>query len=221
MMDGWQRDMIDQLHQKRQTHGLIIDGAANRPGYRIKQHAKTADNAAADRARFKALDDAVDRRRDRLQIAYHDYETEMSEMWRHPVGLKVSDAGDPPDGDRVNPPIGFSSGDLVGKQVGDSCILRGSDDVGVFGVRGHVEQRGGRLVCVADRSSTDAADAARRKKIARYDPEGRSQGTWEEEEEDGDDDTGCRDARSVNDRSAVEAAYEDYSRDLENAWRNP
>ncbi len=217
MMDGWQRDMIDQLRQKR--HGQL-DGAANRPGYRVAK-SKTADsasNVAADRARFdKMLDDALERRRTTQPLMYSTYEKEMSEAWRHPIGL--ADAN--PPGDQQVPPIGFSSGDLVGKREGDSCTLKGSDDVGQFGIRGHVKMVGGKLVCVADRSPASADDAARRKKTQRFDPQGRSEGYWEEEEEGGDDDTGRRDARSVNDRSAVEAAYEEYSRDLENAWRNP
>jgi hypothetical protein len=57
---------------------------------------------------------------------------------------------------------------------------------GPEGSAGHLKTVNGQLTCVADRASTDAADA-----------------------------------RSVNDWSAVEAAYEEYSRDLENAWRNP
>ncbi len=159
----------------------------------------------------KMLDDAVERRRTALPISYHNYETEMSDAWRHPVGLSDADAN--PPGDQQVPPIGFSSGDLVGKQVGDSCILRGSDDVGVFGVRGHVEQRGGRLVCVADRSPADAADAARRTKSQRFDPEGRSQGSFETEEEEVPQEQDARDAKR--------SAYDEYDRDLQNAWRNP
>ena len=216
MADAWQEDMIQSLHQKR---GQVIDGAGSRPGYRIAKP-KTTDSAsrAANQARYdKILDEALERRRTTQPVMYSTYEKEMSEMWKHPVGL--ADAN--PPGDQQVPPIGFSSGDLVGKQVGDTCTLKGSDDVGVFGIRGHIQKVCGKLVCVADRSSASADDAARHKKTQRFDPQGRSEGYWEEEEEGGDDDTGRRDARSVNDRSAVEAAYEEYDRSLSERWRNP
>jgi hypothetical protein len=85
------------------------------------------------------------------------------------------------------------------------------------------------------RSVADAALAdRRRRKVARYDPEGRSEGSWEEEEEL-DDSMPLHDGRGnpcghrpgfliSNDaasRSAKLKAQQDYTRDLENAWRAP
>ena len=212
MADSWQADMVRSLHQpqQRQSQGSALS-TANRPGWRIARSRSTDDQSLQI---ARDLGTSLLKHRQVMQQAYTDYENAASVAYKNPVGLSVA------DDDTSNPPTGFGSGEFRAR-AGDLCTVRsGGGAFGPEGSAGHLRMVNGALVCVADRTSIDAADARRKKVTQRFDPAGRSEGYFETEEEEGDD-NGRRDARSVNDRSAVEAAYQEYSRDLENAWRNP
>jgi hypothetical protein len=98
-----------------------------------------------------------------------------------------------------------------GSQPGDLCTVRasGPNDVyaWAFGSPGHLDKN---LVCVPDADPRSATGDAKRKRRTQYrDPEGREQGTAEEEED-------LQDARKARD-----AAYLDYEKKLTSAWKQP
>jgi hypothetical protein len=177
-----------------------------RPGWRIKGSLCT-DEKHAER-----------------QAVYDSYDQEISRAYL---------------GDAVEPqgPTGFgsaSASELRGDKIGDPCTCRGANNANDFGSPGTMQMVGGKLVCVptnprnADAKSVKqirdeayqeyedylvnahkVGDGKKRKTQYR-DPEGREEGTAEEQVEDG---------KRIKDRE-VDLLYAARDRELESAWKN-
>ncbi len=125
----------------------------------------------------------------------------------------IADARAQYDADLTNAwKTGAGERGVIGERESDLCTIDGR--------AGHLRNVGGRLQCVPD----GADDACRRRKTKRYDPQGRSQGTWEtEEEEDYDQASDHRtvtvDALQARRDAAVAPARESMIAETANAWR--
>jgi hypothetical protein len=116
---------------------------------------------------------------------YDSYDKEISQAYLTPTGV-----GSTP------------STELRGDQPGDVCTIDGWP--------GHLQKRGGKLVCIADDKTSQDARSVKKRKTQYRDPSGREAGTAEEAEED------LNDSRSIRDR-----AYQDYDKFITTQWRQP
>jgi hypothetical protein len=92
------------------------------------------------------------------------------------------------------PPTGFGSRAFLGAQAGDLCTCRGLEFPDDFGAPGHLQARNGVLVCCPDNPKTQAAPQQ---------PQSDKRN------------------QRVDHAGTTDAAYADYDRDLQDAWKSP
>jgi hypothetical protein len=116
----------------------------HRPGFRIE--------TGGDLFHQVVLDMKCDDRRE----AYSEYEAELRDAWITPAKTGEGSHGYGVEADEGEDEItSAGSREFIGQQLGDLCTCRGPDDEGDAGAAGTLQQRGGKLVCVASSARTD------------------------------------------------------------------
>jgi hypothetical protein len=135
---------IDDDDSPYDANGLLKDGRRVRISMQMRDAALRdlplhdgRGNRCGHRPGFLIANDAT--ARDARLRAYHDYTRDLENAYK-------------------NPPTGFGSKGPRGQQEGDICTINGAP--------GHLEMRGGALVCVPDRRSDQLDPASDRRSVA-------------------------------------------------------